>query len=111
MRPSRIASGYTIVELLFVVGTVATLSSVAIPQVLTGLDDLRTAGAARHVAARLQRARMDAVVRSTDVGLVVTQAAGEYSYAVYVDGNRNGVRSADISQGIDKRLVAPEKLF
>lgn len=111
MTTTRIQSGYTIVELLFVVGTVATLSSVAIPQVLTGLDDFRTGGAARHVAARLQRARMDAVVRSADVGLVVTLAAGEYSYAVYVDGNRNGVRSADISQGIDKRLVAPEKLF
>lgn len=104
-------SGYTIVELLFVVGTVATLSSVAIPQVLTGLDDFRSAGAARHIAARLQRARMDAVVRSTDVGLQVTLTAGGYSYAVYVDGNRNGVRTTDISRGIDKRLVAPEQLF
>ena len=111
MTTTRVERGYTIAELLFVVGMVATLSSVAIPQVLTGLDDFRTAGAARHIAARLQRARMDAVMRSTDVGLLVTLAAGEYSYVVYVDGNRNGVRSADISQGIDKRLVAPESLF
>jgi type II secretory pathway pseudopilin PulG len=104
------AHGYTFVELLFVIGTVATVSGVAVPQLLTGLDDFRTAGAARHVAARLQRARMDAVVRSADVGLQVTQAADGYSYAVYVDGNRNGVRSADIQRGIDKRLVAPERL-
>jgi hypothetical protein len=99
------------VELLFVVGTVATLGSVAIPQVLTGLDDFRSAAAARHIAARLQRARMDAVVRSKDVGLQVTLVPGGYSYAVYVDGNRNGVRTTDISQGIDRRLVAPERLF
>ena len=103
-------SGYTIVELLFVLGTVATLSSVAVPQVLAGLDDFRTAGAARHIAARLQRARMDAVVRSADVGLQVTTTAGGYNYAVYVDGNRNGVRASDIQGGTDKRLVPPERL-
>ena len=66
---------YTIVELLFVLGMVATLSSVAVPQVLAGLDDFRTAGAARHISARLQRARMDAVVRSADVGLQATSTA------------------------------------
>jgi type II secretory pathway pseudopilin PulG len=104
-------SGYTIVELLFVLGTVATLSSVAVPQVLAGLDDFRTAGAARHISARLQRARMDAVVRSADVGLQVTSTAGGYGYAVYADGNRNGVRSADIQRGIDKPLVPPERLL
>jgi type II secretory pathway pseudopilin PulG len=103
-------SGYTFVELLFVLGTVATLSSVAVPQVLAGLDDFRTAGAARHISARLQRARMDAVMRSADVGLQVTSAGGGYSYAVYVDGNRNGVRAADIQQGTDKRLVPPERV-
>jgi type II secretory pathway pseudopilin PulG len=103
--------GYTVVELLFVIGTVATLGSVAIPQLLAGLDDFRTAGAARHIAARLQRARMDAIVRSADVGLQVTQVTGGYSYAVYVDGNRNGVRTADIQQALDRRLVAPERLF
>lgn len=102
--------GYTVVELLFVVGTVATLGSVAIPQLLAGLDDFRTAAAARHIAALLQRARMEAIVRSADVGLLVTQVAGGYSYAVYVDGNRNGLRTADIQQGLDRRLVAPERL-
>jgi type II secretory pathway pseudopilin PulG len=102
-------SGYTIVELLFVLGLVATLSSVAVPQVLAGLDDFRTAGAARHIAARLQRARMDAVVRTADVGLQVTTTAG-YGYAIYVDGNRNGVHAADIQRGTDRPLVPPERL-
>ena len=103
--------GYTVVEFLFVVGMTATLGSVAVPQVLTGLDDFRTAGAARHISARLQRARMDAVVRSADVGLLVTQSAAGYSYAAYVDGNRNGVRTMDIQRGMDRRLVPPERLF
>jgi type II secretory pathway pseudopilin PulG len=111
-RAASVATaGYTIVELLFVLGTLATLSSIVVPQVLTGLDDFRTVGAARHIAARLQRARMDAVVRSADVGLQITSTAAGYSYTAYVDGNRNGVRSTDIQHGIDKRLIAPERLF
>ena len=81
--------GYSFLELTFVLGMMATLGSVAIPQTLVALDDLRTVGAARHIAARLQRARMDAVTRSADVGLQVTQTTGGYSYATYVDGNRN----------------------
>jgi hypothetical protein len=86
------------------------VGGMAVPQVLTGLDDFRTAGAARHMAARLQRARMDAVVRSADVALQVVQSAGAYAYTVYVDGNRNGVRSAEILQGVDRRLLPAERL-
>ena len=102
--------GYSFLELTFVLGMMATLGSVAIPQTLVALDDLRTVGAARHIAARLQRARMDAVTRSADVGLQVTQTTGGYSYATYVDGNRNGVRSLEIQSGTDRQLVASERL-
>jgi len=103
-------AGYSVIELVFVAGAIATLSSIVVPQTLAALDDLRTAGAARYVSARLQRARMEAVIRSADVGLQVTVANGVYSYAVYVDGNRNGVRSADILSGRDTRLMPPERL-
>jgi len=110
-RAGRLApAGYTIVELLFVLGMVATLSSVAVPQALAGLDDFRTAYAARYISARLQRTRMDAIVRSADVGLQVSTVSGGYVYAVYADGNRNGVRTLDIQRGIDKRLLPPERL-
>jgi type II secretory pathway pseudopilin PulG len=104
-------AGYTIVELVFALGLAATLGSVAVPQMLVGLDDLRTAAAARHIAARLQRVRMDAVVRSADVGMRFTTDVAGYSYAVYVDGNRNGVRTLDIQLGTDMQLVPPERLF
>jgi hypothetical protein len=103
--------GYSILEFVFVAGTIATVGTIAVPQVRASLDDFRTAGAARYISARLQRARMDAVIRSADVGLQVTQTASGYSYAVYVDGNRNGVRSADILKGTDRQLMAPERLF
>ena len=103
-------SGYSIVELVFVTSLCLTLSAVAVPQTLTGLDDIRAEGAARYVATRFQRARMEAVMQSTAVAAQFTQAAGSYAYAMYVDGNRNGVLTRDIQRGADRRLGAVERL-
>jgi type II secretory pathway pseudopilin PulG len=104
------AAGYSLVELLFVAGLVATLSAVAIPQTLAALDDFRAAGAARYVAARLQRARMEAIMRSAEVGMKFTKTSTGYTFAVYVDGNANGIRSTDIANGMDRKLSGPERL-
>ncbi len=56
-------AGYSLVELMVVAGLLATATAVAVPQVLSSLDESRTRGAARYVAARFQRARMEAVMR------------------------------------------------
>jgi prepilin-type N-terminal cleavage/methylation domain-containing protein len=103
--------GYSLLELMMVVGLGATLSAAAVPEYLTALDEVRASGAARHVSARLQRARMEALRRSAMVGLQFTQTAGGgYSYALYVDGNRNGVLSLDIQRGADRSIAAVERL-
>jgi uncharacterized protein (DUF2141 family) len=95
---------------VFVLGLSVTLSAVAIPQVLTGLDESRTAGAAHYLSSRFQRARMEAITRSAAVAVVFTQDGASYSYAVYVDGNGNGVLARDLQRGIDRRIGAAERL-
>jgi len=104
------ARGYSLLELMLVLGLGATLSAAAVPEYLTALDDVRASGAARHMAGRLQRARMEALMRSARVGIKFTQNGSTYSYAVYVDGNRNGVLTADIQRGVDRLVVAAERL-
>jgi type II secretory pathway pseudopilin PulG len=105
--PSR---GFSLLELVFVAGIAATLSAVAVPQYLTAIDDFRAAGAARYISARFQRARMEAVMRSADVALQFTSSSSGYAYAVYVDGNHNGVLTRDIQRGVDRSLGPPEQL-
>jgi type II secretory pathway pseudopilin PulG len=102
--------GYTVVELVFVAALGVTASAAAVPQYLSAVDDFRAAGAARYMAARFQRARMEAVMRSATVALQFTETAAGYSYAVYVDGNRNGVLTRDIQRGVDRLVGAPEQL-
>jgi type II secretory pathway pseudopilin PulG len=106
----RPPSGYSLVEVVFVTALMATLSAIAIPELHAGLDDYRAAGSVRYLTTRFARARMEAVARSRDVAVRFTQDAHGWSYAVYVDGNGDGVRTRDILRGTDTELVPPERL-
>jgi len=107
---TRAAGGYSLLEVVFVAGLGATLTAAAVPQVLAGLDDHRAAIAARYIAARFQRARMEAVMRSAIVALQVSQTSAGYEFAEYVDGNRNGVLAGEMQSGVDWRHGAIERL-
>ena len=100
------AHGYSLIELMAAMAIGATVSAAALPEYLNALDNQRANGAVHHISARLSRARMDAVTRSASVALLFAPSGASYSYAVYVDGNRNGVLARDIQRGID-RLIAP----
>jgi hypothetical protein len=102
--------GYSLLELLFVLGVTVTLSAIAVPQLLRSLDDYRTAGAVRYVTTRIQRIRMEAVSRSANTALEFIQTGSSYSYGSYMDGNGNGVGTADIRDGIDPAVGAIERL-
>jgi len=105
------SDGHSLVELLFVAGIVATVSGIAVPQILAGLDDSRAIGAARYLSSRLYRVRAEAVMRSADVAMqFLPTGDGGYTFAEYVDGNRNGVRTHDIDRGVDRRLGGIERL-
>lgn len=102
--------GYSLLELMMVMALGVTMCAAALPQLLTTLDDVRATGATYHISGRFQRARMEAVVRSATVALQFTQTSSGYSYAVYRDGNRNGVLTRDIQRGVDLPTAAPERL-
>jgi type II secretory pathway pseudopilin PulG len=103
-------SGFSLLELMGAMALSLTLAAAAIPEYLTALDDVRASGAVHHIAARLQRARMEAVMRSATVGMQFVQTANGYSYATYADGNRNGVLTRDIQRGVDRLVIATERL-
>ena len=102
--------GYCLLELLFAGSIGLNLAAIAIPKLLVSLDDQRAAAAIRYVATQCARVRMEAITRGADVALRFTSDANGYLYAVYVDGNGDGVRSRDIQRGIDSELLAGERL-
>ena len=107
-RPARRVErrrGFTLVEMLIVMVLVVTVLGMGIPLLLTGLDEYRTASAARYLAGRFRLARASAVRRSATVALRFQDSGGIVRYAEFLDGNRNGVRTADIARGVDRRLT------
>jgi Type II transport protein GspH len=102
-------AGYSVVELLFALGLLLTLSAVAVPQALVVVDDYRTLGAVRYVTGRLQDARVEAITRGVDIGLRFVETGG-YTMTPYLDGNGTGVLSRDIATGADPPLSTPVRL-
>jgi prepilin-type N-terminal cleavage/methylation domain-containing protein len=107
-RNSR--GGFTLIELLVAVALLMMLASFALPLGSEAIDDLRTASAARYLAGRIAASRMDAIRRSRAVALRFQPAAPDYQFAAFVDGNGNGVRSADITAGVDQPIGLPRQL-
>ncbi len=103
-------TGCSLVELLFVLSTAATLTAVAVPPLSAALDDYRTAGAVRYISTRIQRTRMEAISRSRNTAMQFVQTGAGYAFGIYVDGNGDGVRALDVQNGIDRRLGAIERL-
>jgi type II secretory pathway pseudopilin PulG len=102
--------GYSLIELMAAVGLITTLGGIAVPQILAALDDFRAYGATRYMSARLYQARMDAVARTSNAAMRFRLDGESYAFAVYLDGNRNGVRSADIARGVDREIHKPQRL-
>ena len=104
------SAGFTLVELVAACALAGALMGIAVPFVAGTRERMRTAAAARYVAGRLQLARMEALKRSAHVAFRVSDATGEYVYASFVDGNGNGVRTAEIASGVDPALTSSGRL-
>jgi len=102
--------GYTLIELMLVVSVVATTSAIAIPATREAIDELRAAMATRSLSSRLMLARIDAVKRSASVALRFEPAGTDYRVTTVLDGNGNGVRTAEILSGVDAPLGVGTRL-
>ena len=91
---------------MFVMAIVTIVSATAIPQLLVGLDRSRAIAAARYLAQQCAIARFQAVGQGRYVAVRFTPAGADYAAHMFLDGNRNGVRAADIAAGIDTPLGA-----
>ena len=109
-RPARAVTGYTLIELLFVAATMAVVAAAAVPQLTAGVERSRALGAARYLASRLALARAQAVARSANVALLLTASEGTFIVETYVDGNGDGVRTRDITSGVDTSIGVSVRL-
>lgn len=102
--------GFAIVDVLCATGLMAVLGAMAVPSLTAWLDRDSARLSARYLAGRLQYARAQALARNVEVAVRFGDADEEYAFAVFADGNGNGVLERDIAAGVDVPIAPPEHL-
>ena len=103
---NREDDGGSYVELVIVMALLAVLTGMATPITAQVIDAGKARQAAGFIAARFRMARQLAVVRTASIGLVFDLVNGRWTFRVCQDGNKNGIRRADVG-GVDKCFEGP----
>jgi type II secretory pathway pseudopilin PulG len=103
--------GFQLVELIVVLGVLALVLMIAAPPFFEISADLRVRLAAEELVAVLRSTRWNAVRRSANVAVKFrTEKDGAVTYAVYRDGDGDGVLNRDINAGQDPEVAPPRRL-
>jgi type II secretory pathway pseudopilin PulG len=100
-----------LLEILVVLILIAIVSAMVIPPALAGLDRSRGLIAARFLAGRLAKARIQAVNRSAIIALRFAEEPGGIAFQSFQDRNQNGVLAIEILAEIDLPIDEPTRLW
>lgn len=104
-------AGHTFAEVLVVIAVVGILCTWMIPRLDAVTANARLESAAAEVATAMVLARETARRRSLRVGLkFFTATDDDITYALFRDGDFDGVRTVDIERGIDPMVAPPRPL-
>lgn len=113
MRPAPAPSqaGHTLVELLVVLVLLLALMTAGARPLLDATAALRLDLAAGELVGALRSARSAAVRDSANVAVKFrTRGDGRVTFALYRDGDDDGVLNADIKAGVDPEIAPPRPL-
>ncbi|HKF45699.1 MAG TPA: GspH/FimT family pseudopilin [Thermoanaerobaculia bacterium] len=96
--------GFSLPEFFVFLLILVSVTAIAAPTAFELQAALAVRSAAGEVRAALYYARAQAIQRCRNVGLKFRRNGDRYEWTLYVDGNGNGIRTAEITKGIDKPL-------
>jgi hypothetical protein len=103
-------TGYSVLELMVCISLAALAFAFSAPALLAARADALADGAVDYLVSEFHGARMEALKRRASVAIRFEDTGDDFLMAVYVDGNGNGVRSADIGRGEDT-LIRPRSVL
>jgi hypothetical protein len=100
--------GFSLVEAIVATGVILVMAAVATPVFRARFADAHILGAGHQFRSSFRLAWSTAVRLNVYTAIrFEREGDGRASYSVYADGNSNGVRSADIAAGVDRRIAGP----
>jgi type II secretory pathway pseudopilin PulG len=107
----RAKNGWTLTEVLILVAVIGLFAGITGSAVDRGRRHTALRGAVSEMRSVFQEVRMMAIARNCNVAIKFRYERGEWTYAVYEDGDRDGVRNDDINRRIDREVVARRRLM
>ena len=89
---------------------IGLLTLTTIPLAARTVVDARSAAAAREFALMFYALRWKSVSENRNVGLFFEQVSGRWRWWEVVDGNGNGLRTAEVRNGVDPKRSGPHEL-
>ena len=96
--------GYSAAELVAVLAIAASVTALVAPGAFQLMATQSVRSSAGEVRAMLFQARSLALTRGRYVGVKFRKNGNRYEWALYGDGNGNGIRTAEIAKGVDPPL-------
>jgi type II secretory pathway pseudopilin PulG len=103
--------GFEIVELVVSMAVLTVILTIGLPSLARFASGLRLRLAAGELEGALRGARSLAIRLDAEVAVkFFPRPDGSATWAVYRDGNGDGVRNRDIMDGVDPQVVPPREL-
>ena len=107
----RRQKGFTLLEVIAVVAIVGILALIAVPSFATYRRHASLRAEADQLRSIFRAARSRAIARNANAGVRFAQRGSQWTFALYDDGDGDGIRSDDIAAGIDRCYAAPTVLM
>lgn len=103
--------GFTLLELLTVIAIAGIIAATAVPSWMTLRRRAAVLSAAGEIRMIFHETRSRAIARADHSGLRFTRNGSQWQFAVYDDGDSDGVRNDDIASRVDRCVMPPRHLF
>ena len=104
---SKRSPGYSLIEALTVIAIIGTIALCTVPAFANYRRRMSVLAASEQLRNILRLTRSRAVTSGHNVGVKFI-AGREWTYAIYEDGDGEGVRNDDIDRRIDRRILGPD---
>ena len=99
------AGGFSLFDLLLTLSVIGMVAAVGMPELFRSTEQTRLRLGAGEVASSLRLARIYALRHSANVAIKFQTAGdGVVTYALFRDGDGDGVRSQDVVLGVDPQV-------
>jgi prepilin-type N-terminal cleavage/methylation domain-containing protein len=103
--------GFSLIEILAVVSIIGILALCAVPSFAAYRRRASLRAEAEQLRSILRSARSRAIARNAHAGVKFAARGSDWTFALYDDGDGDGIHSDDIASGVDKCYAAPAVLM